>query len=193
MREQHPIRAALAQRRDDDRHLAAAVIEILAEAALLDLGLQVPVRGRDDAHVHLNQLATAQPLDDTLLQEAQQLRLQRQRHVANLIEKQHTAVGGLDLAERLFHRAREGATLIPEQLALQERLGNGGAVDGHPGLRRTLAQGVQRLGETILAARVGIRANQHTSDQAGLKHLRVTMRAQNHLISRAKSYVNLLL
>ena len=65
-------------------------------------------------------LAAAHALDDAVLQEAQQLGLQRQRHVADLVEEQRAAVGQLDLADGLLRRARERALLVAEQLALEQ-------------------------------------------------------------------------
>ena len=64
------------------------------------------MRGADDAHVDRNFLAAADALDDALLQEAQQLGLQRMRQVADLVEHQRAAVGRLDLARRLSWRRR---------------------------------------------------------------------------------------
>ena len=46
--------------------------------------------------------APADALDHALLQEAQQLGLQRDRQIADLVEQQRAAVRGLDLAERLL-------------------------------------------------------------------------------------------
>ena len=56
-----------------------------------DERLQVLVGGAHDAHVDRNFLAPADALDDAVLQEAQQLGLQRQRHVADLVEEQRAA------------------------------------------------------------------------------------------------------
>ena len=42
---------ALAQRRQAQRHDVEAVVEVLAEQALLDLRLELAVGGGDDAHV----------------------------------------------------------------------------------------------------------------------------------------------
>jgi len=81
------------------------------------------VRGADHAHVDCDLLAPAEPLDRTLLQEAQQLGLQRARQVADLVEEQRALVRRLDLADGLLRRAGEGALLVAEQLALEKRLG----------------------------------------------------------------------
>ena len=65
-------------------------------------------------------LAAADTLDHAVLQEAQQLRLQRQRHVADLVEEQRAAVGlgdqaalalGRGAREALLHRGEEDRPL----------------------------------------------------------------------------------
>ena len=58
------------------RHDVQPVEQILAEAALGDLGLDVAVGRRDDAHVDLDGLLAAHALELALLQHAQQLELQ---------------------------------------------------------------------------------------------------------------------
>ncbi len=60
-----------------------------------------------------------------LLQHAQQARLHRQRHVADLVEEQRAAVGLLDAADGAFlARAGEGAADVAEELGLDQVLGN---------------------------------------------------------------------
>ena len=44
----------LTQRWDLDRHDAQSIVEVLAEGALLDGAGQVPMRGREHAHIDLN-------------------------------------------------------------------------------------------------------------------------------------------
>src|SRR5690606_23138635 len=80
-----------------------------------------------------------------------QLRLQRERHVADLVEEQGAAVGDLDLAGRLAHGARERALLEAEQLRLEQRLRDRGAVDRNERLLRARAQVVDRAREELLA------------------------------------------
>ena len=84
-----------------DGDFADAVEEILAEGPLSAIAT---LRSRWVAAMMrtstCDQLAPADALDRALLQEAQQLRLQRQRHVADLVQEERAAVGGLDLAER---------------------------------------------------------------------------------------------
>ena len=97
--------AALAQRRQVQVDDVEPVVEVLAEAARLDLLLEVAVGRGDDADVDRLGLGVADAEDDPLLQRAQELHLQRERHLADLVEEQRAAVGRLELA-RLVARPR---------------------------------------------------------------------------------------
>jgi hypothetical protein len=88
------------------------------------------VGGGDQPHVGPNRLVAADPLERLLLQQAQDLALQGRRHVADLVQEQRAAVALLELADAAAVGAGEGALLVPEQLALQELLRDGGAVQG---------------------------------------------------------------
>ena len=84
-----------------------AVIQVLAKAALSDPLEQVAVGGRDEPHIHTNRFRTAQALEFTLLQDPQQFRLQFERKVADLIEKQSTALSLFEAADPVLHGARD--------------------------------------------------------------------------------------
>ena len=106
--------------------------------------MQVLVGGTEHTHIHRNFLATANTLDDTFLQEAQQLGLQRSGHIANLVQEQGATGGGFDLARCLPGSPCEGPFFIAEQFTLKQVLGNSCAVNGDeaPCLSRTqLMQG----------------------------------------------------
>src|SRR5213078_2546122 len=85
------------------------------------------------------------------LQRAEDLRLQRERQVANLVEKQRAAMRHLELARLAGNRARERALLMTEELRLEERLGNRRAVDGDEWGLGPRAQRVERPREQLLA------------------------------------------
>jgi hypothetical protein len=120
MRQQGRVAFALAQRRDRHHDLGQAVIQVLAEAALRAQFLQLLVGRADDAHVDRDLLVAADALDHALLQEAQQLGLQRHRQVADFVEEEGAAVRQLDLALGLLGGAGEGALLVAEQFALEQ-------------------------------------------------------------------------
>ena len=121
--------AAIAQRRQEQVHDVEAVVEILAEAARADLVLEDAVRRGDDADVDLLGLAVADAVDDALLQRAEELHLEVQRELADLVEEERALVGDLELARARRDGARERALHVAEELALDEVLGDGAAVD----------------------------------------------------------------
>ena len=112
--ERDEVALALAQRRQEDRHDADAVVEIGAKLAALDRVLKVLVGRADEAHVDLDRPHAADPFEFAFLQNAQQLDLEARRNVADLVEKQRAAVGEFEpaLAQRLG--AREGAAFMTE-------------------------------------------------------------------------------
>src|SRR5207253_9748208 len=87
----------------------------------------------------------------TLFRSAQQLALLVGAQLADLVEEDRAAVGLLEVAPAIRHRAREGALDVAEELALEELRGNGGHVhrDEGPGCAR--AQPVGCPGEQLLA------------------------------------------
>src|SRR5689334_19448121 len=78
VRKKRSVAGAIAQRRNLDDDLGEPVIEILAKAAVRDLRLQALMRRADDPYVDRDLLPAPDALDDAPLQEAKQLRLQRQ-------------------------------------------------------------------------------------------------------------------
>ena len=68
-------------------------------------------------------------LDLAGLQHTKQLHLDLLRKLSHLVEKERAAVGELEPADPLGCRAREGAPLVSEQLAFDERRRQRPAVD----------------------------------------------------------------
>ena len=98
-----------------------AVVEVLAEAARRATAASRSwlVAARS-AHVDADRLVAADALELLLLQRAQELRLRLERHVADLVEEERAAVGGLELALAARDRAGERAALVAEELALDQ-------------------------------------------------------------------------
>ena len=91
--------------------------------------LEVAVRRGDDPHVDPDRLRAADALELLLLEHAQELRLQVERQVADLVQEERAAVGQLEAPDPPRDGAGERAPLVAEQLALEQRRGDGGAVD----------------------------------------------------------------
>jgi hypothetical protein len=65
----------------------------------LDFLAQVAVGRRNEPEIHLARLVFADAIDLALFQHTQEMRLQIERHLADLIEKQGAAAGRFDLAD----------------------------------------------------------------------------------------------
>ena len=96
VRERQDVARARAQRRHLDVDDVEAVVEVLAEAPRRDLVGEVAVGRRDDADVDLHGLVAADALERALLEDAQELDLDRRRDLADLVEEERAAVGLLE-------------------------------------------------------------------------------------------------
>ena len=123
-----------------------AVVQILAEAAVLHRTLQIDVGGGDDPHIDPQALGGADADDGLFLQEAQQAGLQVERQVADLVEEQNALVGGLDVADLALAGASERALLVAEQFGVDQVRRDRAAVHRHEGTaraRRVLVDGAR--------------------------------------------------
>ena len=125
--------AALAQGRQVDRHDVEPVVQVLAEPAGLDLVEQVAVGRGDDPGVDLLGVGVADPLELPLLQDAEQLDLELGRGAVDLVEEDAAGVRGLEPAGPVVDGAGERPLDVAEQLALEQALGQGAAVDADVG------------------------------------------------------------
>ena len=141
----------LPQGRHPDRQDLQAVVEVLAELPALDQAAQVLVARGDDPHVHLAHGLAADRADLALLQRAQQLLLHVGAHVPDLVEEEGPAVGQLEEALLVALGAGERPADVPEELALEERVGQRGAVLGEERLARPRALRVDGAGDQLLA------------------------------------------
>ncbi len=73
----------------------------------------------------------AERAERPLLQHAQQLGLRGRRHLGDLVEEQRAAVGEFEAALAARDGAGERALLVAEQLALEQRVRDGRAVERH--------------------------------------------------------------
>src|SRR5207244_10912833 len=140
-------------------HDVEAVPEILAEAARRDRRLQILIGRRDQPDVHLDRPRAADALELVVLERAQQLRLQRRRELADLVEEDGPPFRNLELAFLQRERAGERAFLVSEELALEKRFGERGGVARDEGTRRARAVLVHRA-RSELFARAGLAADE---------------------------------
>ena len=108
--------------------------------------------GGDNAHVNVDIVIAAERTDFALLQHAQQLHLQRRRHIADFVQKQRASFRRLKESFARAYRAGKGATGVTEQLRLQQLLRQRAAVNGDKRFARARAGGVDRLRQHLFAA-----------------------------------------
>jgi hypothetical protein len=117
--EQRDIGLTLPQRREVDRNHVQAVVQILSELSLAHEAGEIAMGGGDHADVHLDGLVAAESLELLLLQDPQQLDLDRGAEISDLVQEDGPLVGQLESPLPLPDGARERPFLVAEQLALQ--------------------------------------------------------------------------
>ena len=136
--------------------------------------------GRQDAQRDRLTVGGANRAHGALLQHAQQLNLQRQRHVADFIKEERAAVSGLDQPCVLTSGAGEGAANVAEELGFEQGLGDGTAVDGDEGCGGARAGAVDCARQQFLAG-AAVAADEHArvrrGDESGLVEQGVHARA----------------
>ena len=128
--EQRDFVAALAQRRNLDVEHVEPVVQVGPELALFDPFGEVAVGGGDHADVggRLDAIGADAP-DLAVLEEAEHQRLHAQARLADFVEEDGAAVGELEQAGLVAVGAGEAAAHMTEQLRLEQRIGNRGAVE----------------------------------------------------------------
>jgi hypothetical protein len=129
--------ATLAQGRQAQAGHRDAVVEIGPEAAGADRSAEVAARRRHHPRRAVERFPAPQALEAAILEDPQQAGLQGRLELADLVEEQRAVSSALDPALAAGRRAREGAALVPEELALEERGGQRGAVGVHEGAAAT--------------------------------------------------------
>ena len=89
---------------------------------------QVGMGGGDHPHIDPLRLAAADPLEAAILDHTQQLLLHRHRRGGDLVQEQGAAIGELEPPRTAPLRPGEGACLVAEQLAIEQRIAQHGAV-----------------------------------------------------------------
>ena len=133
----------------DDRE---PVVEILAKAAGPDLGGEVAVGGRNDAHIDRHLAFSTHRTQRALFEHAQQPGLQSQRQLTDFVQEQAAAAGVVKQTVTVLAGAGESALHMAEELAFDQLRGDRRAVEGHEGAMRARAAVVQRARHHLLAS-----------------------------------------
>src|SRR4051794_13527707 len=164
--QERDVLAALAQRGQVDGHDVDPVVQVLAEPAGVDLVEQVAVGRRDDPGVDLEGARVADALELPLLQDAEQLDLELGRGAVDLVEEDAARVRRLEPAGPVIDRAGERTLDVAEQLALEQALGQGAAVDADVRAGEARAEVVDGARDQLLA-RPGLAEDQDAGARSG--------------------------
>ena len=127
------------------------VVEVAAQSPFVHRALRIAVGRGEDAEVGELLLAPADTPEAPGLEHAQQLDLEGGGHLGDFVEEQGPARGVLEQSGMVGERPGEGASLVAEQLGLEQRLGDRRAVDRDEGRARAPGHLVQHLGHEVLA------------------------------------------
>src|SRR5262249_24219507 len=94
--EQWDILLAISQRRYVDREHIESIKQVASKRSRGDRRLQVSIGGCDDSNGDIDGLISSDPLERSLLQNAQQRDLSLSRKVADFIEKKRSTLGELE-------------------------------------------------------------------------------------------------
>ena len=149
--EQEDVASPVAQRRQVDGKDVQAVEEVGAEPPGGEVLFEDPIRCRDDPNVDLDHPAGTERLELLLLQDAQQLDLRRGGKLPHLVEEDRPPVRLLEPSAPLVKGAGKGPPFVPEELALDQGVRNGRAVDLDEGPPEAGAFLMDRPGDQLLA------------------------------------------
>src|SRR6266567_2926649 len=127
--EREDVGATSTQRRQLQRDDRQAMVEVSTEVAATDRALEIDTGRRDEGDVYRLGACAPEPTHGAVLEDAKELALQCDRQQANLIEEDRAAMSGLEQAGLRLARIGESATLVTQQLRLEQSLGDGRAVD----------------------------------------------------------------
>ncbi len=132
-------------------HPPESVVQVFAEGSVFDRGLEVPVRRRNESHVHAPRPERSHRPNLAALEKAQQHDLRVKWKIADLVEEDRPAVRHCQKALLLGRRPRERAPLVAEELAQEQLAVQRTGVDGLEPAILTRAQLPDRPGHELLA------------------------------------------
>src|SRR2546426_3221407 len=142
--------APLPQGRQPEHDSAQAEEQIFPETSLA-YPLREPLVGRrQNAHVHRARLRPSDPADLLVLQHGRRLGREPGGQVADLVQEERAGVRHLEQPRLGRMGVRERASLVTEQLRLDEVFREGRAVDGHERGAAAWSAGVDRPREELL-------------------------------------------
>src|ERR1041385_309418 len=148
--EEHVAPTCFERRYVDPDHVDA-VVQVLAEAALGNVGVEIAARRTHDASIERELASAADRSDLALLKRPQELHLHAERHLSDFVEEQSATVRPNEQAELSRPRVREGSLCMTEKLAFEHRFRDRSAVYCDEGSALLAPMLVHRLRDELLA------------------------------------------
>ena len=111
-----------------DRKNVESIEQVRSKSSFSDADGQVSICRGDQAGIRLNRTRASQPLEFSLLQYAQQLRLELQRNLADFVQERGAMVRKFEPADPLHNSTCEGASFVTEKFALEKTGGDCGTI-----------------------------------------------------------------
>src|ERR1700694_4318228 len=124
---------AVSKRRKNHLNDVQTVVQVEPEFTFLNCFGKLSVGSGHDPHIHLDIPNASQTAESLLLQDSQQLDLDRKRHFADFIQEDGAPGGDLENSRLGSAGIGECAFLVSEKLAFEQSLGNSRAIQGHEG------------------------------------------------------------
>src|SRR5262249_25723287 len=147
------------------------------ESAGFDHRPEVTIGRGDETQIDAPGRRGPERADLAILYYSEQLCLQREREILDLVEEERAAVGQTQRAWPILDGAGERGAGMPEELALGQRLRDGGAVDRHERRCRPPSEGVDGARDDLLPGAglaldqdVCVGARSGTDERAHLLH-----------------------
>ena len=157
--ERDDVHRTFAQRRHLDVQDGQAVVEVRTKTTLPHLANQVAIGRRHDPGVEGKRLLPPDALEDPVLQDAQKARLERKIEFPYLVEEERALRRSLESPAVPCDRAGERSPLVAEELTLDHRGRERGAVRVHEDGRPTRVP-MQRPGDEPLP-HAGLTGDEH--------------------------------
>src|SRR5581483_6906600 len=149
--EERDVLESIPKRRDGDHARLEPVIQVLAQQAALDGFLGIAIGRGDKADIDGNLDSGADRANLVLLNRAKQFALRLRAHLGDFVEKQGSTLGGAEETEIFDVGSAERSAFVAEQLAFDQVLWDGGAVEGDERAVGVRAAFVDRARNQLLA------------------------------------------
>ena len=143
--------ASLTKGGEFDGGRANAVEEIFAKLLLGNQLRKGLVGGGEDADVDFDVIGGSEFLENSFLQDAEEFDLHRLREVANFVKEKSASIGLLESAFAIGDRSGKGSAHVSKELAFEQVLGNGSAVDRDERFLASVAVLIEGAGDELFA------------------------------------------